>query len=260
MPESTSISLLNMVYALFFFLIGYLLADRLSKFIEKPIERRFSPHHAQLTGRGVYYITLIAFVIIGLQHLGFNLTVLLGAAGVFTVAISFASQTAASNLISGIFLLFERPFKVGDSICVQGISGVVKSIDLLSSKIKTPDNTLIRIPNETLIKSNITNLSYFTTRRLELLVTVTGDTLLTKAKACLLTVAEQASHVLKTPMPVALIQGFEAAGIVLKLQVWINTDDSSMVKSLLQENITIAFEEQKIQISYPAVALQKSIG
>ena len=108
------------------------------------------------------------FCVSALRELGFKLSVLLGAAGVLTVAVGFASQTSASNIISGLFLLGERPFSVGDVIRVGSTTGEVLSIDLLSAKLRTFENLFVRIPNETLIKSEVTNLSRLPVRRLDL--------------------------------------------------------------------------------------------
>ncbi|MFN9975907.1 MAG: mechanosensitive ion channel family protein, partial [Phycisphaerae bacterium] len=107
-----------------------------------------------------------------LDSLGFDLKVLLGAAGILTVAVGFAAQTSASNLISGLFLMFERPFVVGNSIVIGDLRGEVVAIDMLSTKIRTFTNMMVRIPNETLVKSNIVNLSYFPIRRVDLEVGV----------------------------------------------------------------------------------------
>jgi len=93
---------------------------------------------------------------------------LLGAAGILTVAPGFASQTSASNLVSGLFMIAEHPFGVGDTIRLGSIAGEVPSIDLLSVNLRTPDNLYVRIPNETMIKSEITNLTRFPIRRLDL--------------------------------------------------------------------------------------------
>jgi len=131
--------LINTTYAVCLFVFGYFIAKRFSIIVDRAFAKRFSRHHTMLIRRSVFYLIFTIFAVTSLQHIGFHLSVLLGAAGVFTVAISFASQTAASNLISGIFLLFEHPFKVGDTVEVKGINGVVDSIDLLSTKLKTPD-------------------------------------------------------------------------------------------------------------------------
>ncbi|MFT6270035.1 MAG: small-conductance mechanosensitive channel [Alphaproteobacteria bacterium] len=103
-----------------------------------------------------------------MKELGFDLSVVLGAAGIFSVAIGFASQTSASNLISGLFLMMERPFSVGDIIRVESTTGEVISIDLLSVKIRTFDNLFVRIPNESRIKTQVTTLTRFPIRRADL--------------------------------------------------------------------------------------------
>lgn len=241
----------NLGTAIGFLLLGYLLAKRISLFLEHTFSKRFSRHHVMLLSRGAFYLIFIIFFVSGLQHMGFNLSVLLGAAGVFTVAISFASQTAASNLISGIFLLFEHPFKMGDNIEVNGVSGVVESIDLLSTKLKTADNKLVRIPNEILIKSNIINLNYFKIRRIDLIVAIAYSSTISPIKTLLLSIAEQCSHVLKDPPATIAINNFADVAIELKFMVWVNTADVSMVKDQLQEEIKRQFDLNGIEMPYP---------
>lgn len=253
-----SAKLLNMVYAFGLLIIGYLLAKRISRLIEHATASHFSRHHVMLISRGSFYLIFIMFFVSGLQHLGFNLSVLLGAAGVFTVAISFASQTAASNLISGIFLLFERPFKMGDSIEVNGISGVVDSIDLLSTKLKTADNKLIRIPNETLIKSAITNVNYFTTRRVELVVSVAYNNDIAHVKALLLSLADNCKNVLKEPAANVNINKFTDSSVELQFMVWANTSKISSVKNQLQEEVKQVFEKEGIDIPSPPLTIQRT--
>lgn len=245
--------LLNFAYAMGLLIFGYLLAKRLSQLVERAMHTHFSRHHVMLVRRGIFYILFLMFCVSGLQHLGFNLSVLLGAAGVFTVAISFASQTAASNLISGIFLLFERPFKMGDNIEVNGVNGVVESIDLLSTKLKTGDNKLIRIPNETLIKSEIVNLNYFSIRRIDLLINVAYSCNITQVKTLLLAIAENAQHVLKDPAPSILINRFADSAVEFKFMVWVATAEISTVKNELQEEIKQQFEAAGIEMPLPLI-------
>ena len=234
--------MVNTLYAVGLFIAGYFLAKRLALFAERSLSKRFTRHQTMLIRRCVFYAVFIVFAITSLQHIGFHLSVLLGAAGVFTVAISFASQTAASNLISGIFLLFEHPFKVGDTIEVKGITGVVDSIDLLSTKLKTPDNKLVRIPNEGLIKSEITNLSYFATRRLDIIVSVAYECTISQVKSILMEIAEQCEHVLKDPAPNITINNFANSAVELKFMVWVNTNEISATRNFLQETIKQQFD------------------
>ncbi|WED43457.1 mechanosensitive ion channel family protein [Legionella cardiaca] len=250
--------LLNIGYAISLFFIGFLCAKRISIIAEKTLKKRFSRHHTMLAKRFVFYLIFTIFFVTSLQHLGFKLSVLLGAAGVFTVALSFASQTAASNLISGIFLLFEQPFKVGDTVEVKGINGVVDSIDLLSTKLKTPDNKLVRIPNEAMIKSEITNLSYFSTRRIDLIIAVAYDIDFSRVKTMLLGIADSCDKVLKEPAPHVTIDNFANAAVELKFMVWVNTADLSIARNLLQERIKQQFDQEGIETPSPQVSVHRT--
>lgn len=252
-----STKLINMLWAVGLTLFGFFAAQRFSQLIEKTMAKRFSRHHTMLFSRVMFYSIFIIFLFSGLQYLGFNLSVLLGAAGVFTVAISFASQTAASNLISGIFLLFEHPFKVGDTIEMKGINGVVESIDLLSTKLKTSDNRLVRIPNEAMIKSEITNLSYFDTRRIDLTIGVAYQSDIPQVKSSLISIAENCEQALKYPEPTVVINNFAASAVELKFMVWVNTADASQVKNYLQERIKHCFDQEGIEIPFPQVTIHR---
>lgn len=243
-----STKVLNSFYAIGLLVFGYFLAKRIKVFVEHAMSSRFSRHHVMLVSRGAFYIIFAIFLVSSLQHLGFKLSVLLGAAGVFTVAISFAAQTAASNLISGIFLLFERPFKMGDNIEVKGISGIVESIDLLSTKLKTADNKLVRIPNEALIKSEITNLSYFTIRRIDLTLAVSYNSDITVVKKMLLELLLACDDVLKEPTPNIIINNFTGSAVELKIMAWVNTAEITRVKNKLQEAIKQQFDFAGIEM------------
>lgn len=249
--------ILNSAYALTLLAMGYLIAKQASLFIERAMAKRFSRHHTMLAKRALFYVILAIFCATGLQHLGFKLSVLLGAAGVFTVAISFASQTAASNLISGIFLLIEHPYKVGDTIEVKGITGVVDSMDLLSTKLKTPDNKLVRIPNEAMIKAEITNLSYFSTCRIDLLVAVAYECDLSQVKSLLFSIADHDDKILKEPEPSIIIDHFSNAAVELRLMVWINNVDVDQVKNKLQEMIKHQFDKEGIVSPPPQLTVSR---
>ena len=158
--------------AIIIVIVGAAIARLVSSTLTKFVGKKMDSHRAMMLRRGSYYLVLVLFLISALHELGFNLSVLLGAAGILSVAIGFASQTSASNLISGLFLVAERPFSVGDNIRIGTTTGEVLSIDLLSVKLRTFDNLFVRIPNETLIKSEVTTLTRFPIRRIDIMVGV----------------------------------------------------------------------------------------
>ena len=121
----------------------------------------------------IYYAVVIMFI---LSLFGIKLSAIWGAAGVAGIAIAFAAQTSVSNIISGIFVVAEKSLKIGDLINVAGETGIVDTISLLSVRIHTLDNQMIRIPNSTIINSTLRNTSYFDKRRLDVKVSVSYDT------------------------------------------------------------------------------------
>ena len=150
-----------------------------------------------------YTVALVGLGLI-MRAVGFEVTTLLGAAGVLSVALGFASQTSASNLISGVFLIVERPFAIGDTIRVADTTGVVLSVDALSVKLRTFDNLLVRVPNETMLKSTVVNLTRFPIRRIDIKVGLAYDQDLAQAQAVLLEAANRLNLCLEEPAPSTL--------------------------------------------------------
>ena len=158
----------SILQALVLLVAGIVLARLARLAVSRTLARQLSRQQLMLARRLVFYTILLLFLASALRQLNFDLSVLLGAAGILTVAIGFASQTSASNLISGLFMVFEGAVEVGDVVKVGDITGEVLSVDLLSTKLRTFDNLLVRIPNETMVKTTITNLNRFPIRRVDL--------------------------------------------------------------------------------------------
>jgi small-conductance mechanosensitive channel len=218
------------------------------------LARLFGGEDAQRTmilRRVTFYGVAGLFVASALMELGFDLGLLLGAAGILTVAVGFASQTSASNVISGLFLLGERPFSVGDVIRVAGTTGEVLSVDLLSVKLRTFDNLFVRIPNETMIKSEVTNLRRFPIRRLDLLVGVAYKEDLRRVRDVLMEVAERNPLCLEEPAPIIIFQGFGDSSINHQFSVWAATENYLELRNSIPLDIKEAFDERGIEIPFP---------
>ncbi len=242
---------LNGLQALLLLSVGFLLARTASRAAEKLISKNFSRHHAVLFRRIIYWLVLALFAASALHQLGFSLGVLLGAAGVLSVAIGFASQTSASNLISGLFLIGEQPFQIGDVIKVGNTTGEVLSIDLLSVKLRTFDNLFVRIPNESLIKSEVTNLTRFPIRRFDLLLGVAYKEDIAKVRKVLFEVADQNPLSLDEPAPAFLFMGFGDSALNIQFSVWSTTENFRALRNSLQEEIKVAFDAAGIEIPFP---------
>ncbi len=183
-------------------------------------DHRLRPHQQMLLARAISWVGYGIAISSVLTLLGFDLSVLLSAAGVFTVAIGFAAQTAVSNLISGIFLLIEQPFSVGDQITSNGVTGEILSVDLLSVKLRTPDKVFVRLPNQMLLQSAVTNLTRFDTAGATLEFMVAADQELRGVCEILAGVGKQATEVFNSPAPVIVCTGYTDLGATFAVTFW----------------------------------------
>lgn len=207
--------------------------------VEAPVQR--------LVGATVF----TAFLASALQTLGFDLSIVLGAAGFATVALGFAAQTSASNVISGLFLIGERPFAVGDTIQVGTTVGIVTSIDLLSVKLRTFDNIFVRVPNETVMKAEIRNLSRFPVRRVDILVRVPHDADLQTVNTLLVGLADAEPLALDEPRPLVIFQGYGESGAELQLSVWATREEFLKLKNALATQVPVALAEAGFRPAVP---------
>lgn len=229
-----------------------LIAFLLTRIVGGQIKR--APLHAQQKLMLARLSTALIFgigIAGALGVLGIQLGVLLGAAGVATVALGFAAQTSVSNLISGTFLMMEQPFVVGDVIQVDGITGEVLSIDLISVRLRTFDNVLARIPNETMLKANVRNITHFPIRRVEINLGVAYRDELARVRDTLLGIAERNPLALREPAPQVIYQGFGDSAIDMLFVVWAPRERFIDLRNSLYEDIQRTFAEQAIEIPFP---------
>lgn len=237
-------------------LIGFLIARFVSNTFVRTIGARFNAHQRLVWRRGIFYFIFLLFVMASLKEAGFKLSVFLGAAGILTVALGFASQTSASNLISGIFLIGEGSFEVGDTIqitLIRGhtIEGEVISIDLLSVKLLTQDNIYVRLPNEQLIRAPVHNLSKFPIRRVPITLAINFHEDIIKVREVLLSVANQYPLVLSDPKPAVTVTAFRESSIELLFAVWCQQENFLKVRDEMQERIRNGFLDNCIEIPVP---------
>lgn len=186
-----------------------------------------------------------------LKAVGINITALLGAAGIAGIAIGFAAQTSVSNLISGVFLISEKPFEMGDVIQTGDITGTVLSIDLLSIKIQTFDNRFVRIPNETIIKTNVINLTKFPIRRMDIRFQVSYNADIEKVIDTCAKIAQRNRYALDNPEPLILVDSFDNSGINILFGIWFERSQLVSLKNSIIIDIQRRFAEEQIEIPYP---------
>ena len=243
--------ILDIIWAALTLTIGLILAWLISRGIARILRRRLKAQEAMLVKRLSYYLLFSLVIIATLHQLGIDLGLLLGAAGILSVAIGFASQTSASNVISGIFLIAERPFVIGDILEVDGKVGEVISIDLLSVKLRTFDNVMMRVPNEQMIKTTVMNRTRFPIRRIDLQVGVAYKENTERVRNILFDVAEQNPLCMAEPKPLFIYKGYGDSALELQFSVWVKRENFLLVRNSIQEEIKTTFDKNEIEIPFP---------
>ncbi|MFH2008196.1 MAG: mechanosensitive ion channel family protein [bacterium] len=228
--------------------VGYLMARLVRRWIRR---KQLNPQAQMIAARLAGYLVMTVALVWALRELGFQLGALLGAAGLFTVALGFAARTSVSNLISGLFLVGERPFVVGDCIQVGTVTGFVLSVDLMSVKLRTYDNLLVRIPNESLFKKDVTNLSFFPIRRYDLKIGVAYKESLSRVKKVLDEVADKNPLCLVDPAPVFIFLSYGDSGLQIQYSVWAKRELFPQLKTSITREVKDAFDAQGIEIPFP---------
>jgi small-conductance mechanosensitive channel len=232
-------------------MLGYLLGKFAGRGIERALSTRLDAHQVMVFKRFAFYSILILASLTGLNEAGVNLNVLVGAAGVASVAIGFASQTTMSNLVSGIFILLERPFLIGDTIKVGNTIGEVSLMGLFSTILKTPENMMVRIPNEILMKSEITNVTRYPIRRLELFIGVSYAVDMADLRRIILGCVSDLEFIRKTPPAEVNFKAFSESAIQVVVGFWVERERATEAFTLLAEALKRTLDAAKIEIPAP---------
>lgn len=240
-----------LVPSLLLLLIGIPSVLLVGRWTRNWVTRNSSEQRGLVIGRLITYAGLLGLGVTVLVQLGFHLTPLLGAAGILGIALGFASQTSVSNLISGFFIMGEQSFVVGDVIEVGDRTGTVLSIDMLSVKLRTFDNKLVRIPNETLVKSEVVTVTRFPIRRIDILLGVAYHENLDEVRELLFQIARSTPGVLMEPEPVFIFRAFGDSSLDLQLGVWATRESWLETKNAVHFRIKRGLDEAGIEIPFP---------
>lgn len=235
--------------------VGIIILTIISAVVKKLLPAKMSQQRQMLIKRFVSYTGVVILFLIIVSEMKIDLTAIFGAAGVIGIVIGVASQTSIGNIVSGFFLVSEKPFEIGDLIRIGDKTGTVYSIDLLSIKIKTLDNLLLRIPNQTVISSEVINVTKFPIRRMDFDISVAYKEDLEKVKTVLERVVKQNPLCLDEPEPLITFKTFGASGINILLGVWFEKANFLKVKNSVFQEIKLAFEAEGIEIPFPHVSI-----
>ncbi len=240
--------------------IGLPVSALVARIVFRVSSVKFSPQLGLMLARITRWFLIALVLATTLSQFGVNLGAALGAAGIVGIAVGFAAQTSLSNVISGFFLLGEKPFVVGDLIEVDGVTGTVDRIGMISASVRTPDNRSVRIPNETLVKSTVSNITGNPIRRYDLEVGVSYNEDIDQVMRVLRETADANKHCLDEPSPLVLFVGFGDSSINFLLGVWMAREDYLLVRNSIAAEVQRAFNREGIEIPFPHSVLAGGKG
>jgi small conductance mechanosensitive channel len=243
---------LKIVGALIIFIIGRWLAKLISRWIEKAlIKSHVDKTLATFIKNLANIVLLIIIIMVAVTPLGIEtaqFAVALGAAG---LAIGLALQGSLSNFASGFLMIIFRPFKVGDFIEAAGIKGTVQEIQIFNTVVNTPDNVRAIIPNAKITDDKILNYTVTGTRRVDLVIGVSYDDDLKKAKSIIEGVLASDDRVLKDPVPKVAVSELADSSVNFVVRPWVNSADYWDVYFEMTAKIKLALDENDITIPFP---------
>ncbi len=231
--------------------LGFPVLLALSRAIRRWVAGVDSQQRGMIVGKLTFYAGAAVLVVWFLDELGFGIAPLLGAAGIMGIALGFAAQTSVSNIISGFFLMAEQPFTVDDIIQLGSTVGRVESIDMLSVKLRTFDNKFVRIPNESIIKTEVTNITRYPIRRVDVAVGTAYREDVEEVRRVLLEVAKENPLCLMEPEPVVMFDAYGESALNFIFRVWATRENWLELKNTIHEDVKDRFDEEGIEIPFP---------
>ncbi len=237
--------------ALVILVAGILAIRIITKVLKKALEK------SKLEKAAHTLITSLAktalYILLGLMvasTLGIDVTSIVALASVLTLALSLALQNMVSNIIGGFTILYTQPFHSGDYVEIAAQSGTVQEINMSYTKLTTPDNKVISIPNSAVVAAQIVNYSAEETRRVEVVVSAPCTVPAQKVIDAMV-LAGTVDNALLDPAPAAVVTGYADGSASYSLRIWVKTDDYWDVYFLVNQRLKQVFDEQEIPMAYP---------
>ncbi|AAL80536.1 mechanosensitive ion channel family protein [Pyrococcus furiosus DSM 3638] len=238
----------SLITGLLLFYVAYQIGKRAQKYLAI----KGGPD-AQIKAKIFFYVlvTLAFFLALNIMGLTGRLSTIIAAAGITGIVLGFASQTVVSNFISGIFMYFDKPLKIGDPVEVAGYSGIVHDIRIFSTRIRTWDGLLVRIPNEKLFNSDIKNLMKYPARRVDIVVGIAYKEDAQKAIEVIKRVLDEMPYVLAEPEPMVFVDNLGDSSVNIAVRAWAPTQKWFDVRTQIVQKIKEALDREGIEIPFP---------
>lgn len=234
---------------------GTLIINLLKWSLIKVIRKKANPQSKMIMKKIINYTGFAVLALIIFSELGLELSAILGAAGIFGIAIGIASQKSLGNIISGFFIVSENSFEIGDVIRVGDRVGIVHSVELLSIMLRTFDNMLIRIPNEVMISTDFVNITRYPIRRMDIMIQVSYGEDLDLVMEVLKGISNMNVYALDEPEPFIMLKDFADSGINVQFGIWFDKSDYRDAKNTIIKDIINRFREAGITIPYQHITI-----
>lgn len=236
--------LLNMGQAILILLVGAIVANILSRWLMRILASRLDSQQRSFFQPLAFYLMVSIFIFIALDRIGLRGEIVGALVGLLALGIGLAAKSPAANFMSGIFLLAERPFRIGDLIEMDRHTGFVSKIGLIATHLRTLDNALIRIPNEKLLTADLRNLTRFKIRRIEIPLELPPQTDWQALRASLMDIANRNPLCLEEPQPTFMFRGIHDGVVTVQWNIWCATDSLAALKTEIYEELTRVFAER----------------
>ncbi|WP_158412508.1 mechanosensitive ion channel family protein [Ilumatobacter nonamiensis] len=235
------------------FLVAVILSRVLKWLVERTLRKRMDAALAVLIGRLVGYVVILIGVVYTFESLGLDVGVVLGALGIFGIALAFAFQDILQNFIAGILLQMKRPFTYGDQVEIDGHEGTIRAIDSRLVTIDTPDGETVMIPSATVIAADINNYTTLGGRRTSLEVGVAYGTDLALTREVLDGAVTSVDGVRDVPDPEVLFTGFGDSSIDFVVRYWHEPSIATFWRTRSEVGLAIdlALADAGITIPFP---------
>ncbi|MEC7162393.1 MAG: mechanosensitive ion channel domain-containing protein [Pseudomonadota bacterium] len=233
--------------------IGLLLAGIISRWVDRAMTRssRFEPTVANFLSSLVKYALWALVLVTVLGQFGVQTTSILAALGGMALAVGLALQGTLSNVASGVMILVQKPFKVGEAINAGSVTGTVQQIGLFTTELKQFDGLFVMVPNSELWNQAIVNYNRHPTRRLELVVGIAYGDSMARAREELLKLALTDDRVLDDPEPVTFVSSLDDSSVGIGMRVWCSTPDYLGLSWDMTEAVKARFDDVGISIPFP---------
>lgn len=240
----------TLVIAVIILVAGFLAAKLVSNLLVKAMKAKNVDPTVYNFIRRIVSAFIKIFVVMTAISMFFDLSSFIAAIGGAGLAAGLGLQASVSQFASGIQILLNRPFKTGDFVEVNGVSGSVADIRFMDTVIITADNKRVIIPNSHITSNHIINYSAEDKRLVNLIYSISYTDDIAKAKSVILSVAEQSELVLKDPEPKVYVDSHQSSSVNLVAKIWCNVADYWDVYFMMQENVKIAFDNNGISIPF----------